>query len=280
VSLLSRNQLDIVLYPKKIWLRRGERKLSLRGYETEVFAEKLVDCETPADGEMPWHRSIRKLETTLPTFTGFKPEVNVTLSNHFVQYLLVPWIDKMSDEEGAVFAQQCFREIYGDVVDYWSVRVSPGRAGVASLASAVDTRLLEELRNSLEQLDLHIKSIQPHLMEVFNSCQSILDGRSAWVALLEPGSLCLAVLRNGQLDWIRKLPIGENWREELSAILQREAYLADTGMELNEVLLWSPLLQNPDVQAIGRWKVLRLPSGDKVGSDADSFGVDTVVTES
>lgn len=278
MSLLSRNQLDIVLYPKQISLLRGERKLSLRGYETEVYARKLVDCEPPADGEMPWHQSIRKLEMTLPTFVGFKPEVNVTLSNQFMQYLLVPWIDKMSDEEETVFAQQCFREIYGDIVDSWSVRVSPSRAGVASLASAVDTRLLEELRGSLEQMGLDIKSIQPHLMEAFNSCQSILDGRNAWVALLEPENLCLAVLRNGQLVWIRKLPIGEAWREELSAILQREAYLADTEMEMNEVLLWSPLLQKLDIQEVGRWKIVRLPSSGSIGGDSDCIGMETVET--
>lgn len=278
MSLLSRNQLDIVLYPKQISLLRGERKLSLRGYETEVYARRLVDCETPADGEMPWHQSIRKLEMTLPTFIGFKPEVNVTLSNQFVQYLLVPWVDKMSDEEEMVFAQQCFREIYGDVVDSWSVRVSPSRVGVASLASAVDTRLLEELRGSLEQMGLDIKSIQPHLMDAFNSCQSTLDGRNAWVALLEPGNLCLAVLRKGQLVWIRKLPIGEAWREELSAILQREAYLADTGVEVNEVLLWSPLLQNLDIQAVGRWKIVQLPSNGKSNSDSDCIGMETVAT--
>lgn len=277
MSLLSRNSLDIVLYPKQISLLRATRKLSLHGYETEVHARKLVDCETPADGEMPWHQSIRKLEMTLPAFVGFKSEVNVTLSNQFVQYLLVPWVDEMSDEEEMVFAQQCFRDIYGDAVDSWSVRVSPGRAGAASLACAVDTSLLDELRGSLKQMDLDIKSIQPYLMEVLNSCQSTLEGRSAWVALLEPGSLCLAVLRKGQLEWIRKLPVGEARGEELQAILQREAYLADIGMEVNEVLLWAPYLQQLDIQSAGRWKIMRLPSSNKFGRDGDSGGMQTLV---
>jgi hypothetical protein len=277
VSLLSRNQLDIVLYPKQISLLRATRKLTLHGYKTEVYARKVVDCEMPSDGEMPWQQSIRTLEMTLPSFIGFKPEVNVTLSNQFVQYLLVPWIDKMSDEEELVFAQQCFREIYGDAADSWSVRVSPGRAGIASLACAIDTRLLEALRGSLEEMGLDIKSIQPHLMEAFNSCHSTLEGRNAWVALLEPGSLCLGLLRMGQLAWIRKLPIGDAWSNELSGILQREAYLADTGTEVNEVLLWSPHLEELDIQPDGRWKIMRLPSSNKFGCDLDLEGMQTLV---
>lgn len=274
MSLLSRNSLDIVLYPNQVSLLCAERKLSLHGYKTERCEKQLVDCETQADGEMPWHPSIRTLEMTLPAFIRFKPEVNVTLSNQFMQYLLVPWIDKMSDEEEMVFAQQCFRDIYGDAADSWSVRVSPSRVGVAPLASAVDTRLLDELRGSLEKLDLDIKSIQPHLMEAFNICHSALKQRSAWVALLEPGSLCLAVLRRGQMVWIRKLPIGEAWREELSAILQREAYLADTGMEVNEVLLWSRHLQELDIQAVGRWKIVRMQSSGELGRDLKNGGME------
>ncbi len=277
MSLLSRNSLDIVLYPKQISLLRATRKLSLHGYETQVHARKLIDCETPADGEMPWHQSIRKLEMMLPTFVGFKPEVNVTLSNQFAQYLLVPWVDEMSDEEEMVFAQQCFRDIYGDAVDSWSIRVSPGRAGAASLACAVDTRLLDELRGSLDKMGLDIKSIQPYLMSVFNSCRSTLEGRSAWIVLLEPGSLCLAVLRKGQLEWIRKLPVGEAWEKELQAILQREAYLTDTGMEVNDVLLWAPYLQQWDIQAVGRWKIMRLPSSDKFGRDQETGDMQTLV---
>ena len=258
MSLLSRNELRIVLSPEQIALLHTERKLTLRGYQSEAPAKTIIPCEAAADGEMPWSRAVKTLEMTLPSFINQKPEVNVTLSNHFMRYLLVPWIDKMNDAEEMIFARHCFREMYGNAADSWTVRSSPGRAGVATLASAVDTGLLDDLRGSLGQMGLDIKSIQPHLMAAFNSCQPSLKGRSAWVALLEPGSLCLAVLQKGQFAWIRMLRIGDAWQEELATILQREAYLADVDTEMDEVLLWAPHLEDIGIPAVGRWKIRHL----------------------
>lgn len=258
MSLLSRNELRIGLSPEQIALLHTERKLTLRGYQNGVSTKTIIPCETAADGEMPWSRAVKTLEMTLPSFVNHKPEVNVTLSNHFMRYLLVPWIDKMNDAEANIFAQHCFREMYGNAADSWTVRISLGRAGVATLASAVDTGLLDELRGSLGQMGLDIKSIQPHLMAACNSCRSSLKGRNAWVALLEPGSLCLAVLQKGQFVWIRKLRIGAAWQEELSRILQREAYLADVDAEMDEVFLWAPHLEGKDIPAVGRWKIQHL----------------------
>ncbi|OIR16342.1 hypothetical protein GALL_30640 [mine drainage metagenome] len=262
MSLLSRNELSVVLYPEQIAFLHTGRELTLRGYKNETHTDKTIPCEIAAESEMPWQNAIRTLEAALPSIIHGKPAVSVTLSNHFMRYLLVPWLDKMSDEEEMAFARHCFRETYGNATDSWSVRISPGRAGVATLASAVDTRLLEELRESVVRQGLNIKSIQPHLMAAFNSCRPSLEGRSSWLALLEPGSLCLAALRKGQLSWIRTLRIGDAWNEELSTILQREAYLTDTGVDLDEVFLWAPHFEALDIQTVGRWKLERFRPGE------------------
>lgn len=251
MSLLSPNWLEIVLYPDRVVLIHTKRKLTLHGYRKVILLHKIIPCQAVTDDELPWHSAIRTLETALSMFVNLKPEVNVSLSNHFMQYLLVPWFDKMSDEEDRVLARHSFKEIFGEAADRWDVLTSPGIAGVPTLASAVDERLLEELRGLLQRLGLAVKSIRPHLMVAINSCQPILKWRSAWLALLEPGCLCLAVLKEGQVVWIRKLRIGNAWREELSPILQREAYLADTGVEMNEVFLWAPQLEGLDMPNMG-----------------------------
>ncbi len=265
MSLLSRNELDVVLYPERVAFLHTGRRMTLRGHRTETYNDKTVPCGTAVESEMPWQNAIRTLEAALPTIIQGRPAVSVTLSNHFMRYLLVPWLDKMSDEEEMAFARHCFKETYGNAADSWSVRISPGRAGVATLASAVDSRLLEELRDSVERLGLNIKSIQPHLMAAFNSCRPSLEGHSAWLALLEPGSLCLAALQKGQLSWIRTLRIGVAWNEELSTILQREAYLADTGVDMDEVFLWAPHFDALDIQTVGRWKSERFKPGENPG---------------
>lgn len=261
MSLLSHNELRIVLSPERVALLHTRRALTPRGYRSGVEAKRIIPCEMPVDGEMPWHSAVNTLEMVLPSLIRHGMEVNVTLSNHFMRYQLIPWIDKMSDEEEMVFARHCFSEMYGNVADSWTVRISPGRPGAASLASAVDTGLLEVLRGSLGQHGLDITSIRPHLMVAFNSCQASLAGRSAWVALLEPGNLCLAVLQNGHVTWIRKLRIGATWCEELPAILDREACVADAGGVADEVFLWAPHLEEFDIPAFGRWSIRHLKPG-------------------
>lgn len=269
MSPLSRNELSIVLCPEQIGLLRTERKLTLRGYQHYVRARKIIPCETGSraekPGEKPWSRAVEALESALPSIISRKMEVNVVLSNHFMQYALVPWVDKLSDDEEMALAQHCFREMYGNSADSLRVRISPGRAGMAAVASAVDTSLLDELNKLTKRMRLGLKSIQPHLMVAYNSCRASLEGRSAWVALLEPDNLCLAVLQKGQLAWIRKMRITDDWHEALPALLEREAYLADTPVAMDEVFLWAPHLDDIEVTRGWRWKVRHLTPGMKPG---------------
>jgi len=269
VSLLSHNELRIVLGPERIALLHTSPALTPRGERNK----RIIPCEAPLDGEMPWHSAVRTLEVALPSIAKPKMHAKVTVANSFMRYLLVPWIDKMSDEEELSFAQHCFKETYGVTADSWTVRISPGRVGAPSLASAIDTGLLEKLRGIFGQMGVGIKSIQPHLMVAFNSCQVGLEDRSAWVALLEPGSVCLAVLQKGQLTWIRKLRIGTAWHEELATILDREACLADADGVADEVLLWAPHVEKLDFPASGRWKIQHLKPGLKPARRADVGGL-------
>jgi hypothetical protein len=191
---LSRKELSIVLCPERIALLHSERKLTQRGYERFVHSRQVIPCETADGGGMPWSSALKSLETAVSPLVEIKMDVNVVLSNHFAQYALIPWFDDITDEEEIAVAVHCFSEMSGTPADTLSIRINPGMAGAASLASAVDTRLLDELDGLLAQMKSGITSIQPHLMVAYNCCSEVLSGRSAWVVLLESGSLCLAVL--------------------------------------------------------------------------------------
>lgn len=261
MSPLSRNELSIVLSPKQIGMLRTERKLTLRGYQSCVQTRKVVACEEHVGGERPWSSAISTLETALPSIVKRNMEVNIVLANHFMRYALVPWIDRLSDGEEMALAKHCFRDAYGTAADSMHVRISPGRPGAAVLASAVDTGLLDELRGLTKRMRLDLKSIQPHLMVAYNSCRARLEGRSAWVALIEPDNVCLAALQKGQLAWIRKMRIGGEWNEELPMLLEREAYLADANVAMDEVFLWAPHLDDIEAARGWPWKVQHLKPG-------------------
>lgn len=264
MSLLSRNELSIVLCPERIALLRTESRLTLRGYQRYVHARKILECEIVGDGEKPWKGVVKTLEMALPPLVGRKMGVNVILSNHFMQYVLVPSFDKSSERDEMALAQHCFMEMNGAATHSLSVRISQGRAGSAALASAVDRELLEDIGGLMGRMGLGIRSIRSHLMVAYNSCRAVLEGRSAWVALLEPGNLCLAVLQKGQLVWIRKMRIGDDWREELPRLLEREACLTEAEVALDEVFLWAPHLEDTDIPTGWRWKIQHLKPGMKL----------------
>ncbi len=256
MSPLSRNSLTIILSPGCAALQSTEKKLTLRG-----MAHTLLDravAHSASEGEMLWMGALEALGSVLPRFAMRGMHASVILSNHFVQYILVPWCDDLSDDDEIAHAQHCFRELYGDIADGWEVRVSPNSIGAPALASAVDGRLLGELRGMLVGAGLSVKSIRPHLMAAFNCCRDSLQGRNAWFALLEPGNLCLATLQGGQLSWLRKVRIGNAWHEELSRHLERETYLANNGAATNDVLLWAPQHEARSIPALARWNIQQL----------------------
>ncbi len=102
----------------------------------------------------------------------------------------------------------------------------------------MDEAFLDGLRSVFEGAGIALKSIQPHLMAAFNGFRGSLRQHSAWFALLEPGSLCLALLHRGDWVRVRNMKICDAWREALPTILEREAYLADLPDVPCEVYLW------------------------------------------
>lgn len=258
MSRLSRNELSVFLYPERVALLRIERRLTLRGYARTVLARAIVPCESHRPGEKAWRAAIDTLGAQLPAFVSRNMHVSVVLSDKFMHYALIPWFDNLTDEEDLAMAQHRFREMCGDAADALSVRVSQGPAGAPSLAAAVDKELLQELSSLMGKMEIRMASVQPHLMVAYNSCRATLEGRSTWIALLEPNCLCIGALQDGRFAWIRKLRIGDAWMEELPDILEREACLADTDIHMDEVMLWAPHLAEEPLPTAGRWRIRRL----------------------
>lgn len=258
MSLLSRNELSIFIYPQRVALQRTERRLTLAGYGRTLCARAITACKERAAGEKSWRGAMEVLVTKLPAFVCRDMEASVIISDKFMHYALVPWFDDLSDEEDRALAVNRFREMCGDAADSLAIRVSPGPQGVPSLAAAVDQELLAELETVSAQMKIRLRSIRPHFMVAYNSCRQRLEGRSAWIAVLEPNCVCLGTLQQGRLTWLRKLRIGNSWKEELPDLLERETYLAGTDTEMDEVMLWAPHLADDDMPPDGRWRIRRL----------------------
>lgn len=258
MSLWSRKELRVVLSPEQAALAHIECALTPRGRRCTTHARHLMPCDSGADA-MPWRAALKALETALPDSAGGKAAATVILSNHFLRYLLVPWSAQLTDAEVEMaFVRHGFTRVYGATAQQWSLRLSNEHRGALRLASAVDTELLDGLRGVFDQAGVAIKSIQPHLMAVFNGVRSRLQGQSVWLALHEPGNLCLALLHQGRWAQVRNLRVGADWHKELALILERETYLSDAAAAARDVFLWDagqaeappPLSQNWSIHVL------------------------------
>lgn len=142
------------------------------------------------------------------------------------------------------------------------------------LASAVDAPLLVALREVFASAGVRLDSIQPNLMAVYNDYRRRLQGGHAWLALIEAGNLCLALLHRGRWTRIRSVRIGFDWREELILILEREAYLADPAAATRNVFLWVSGLGDAVLPKDDRWQFHLLairPRGGITPADQGRF---------
>lgn len=266
MSLLQTDRLQVELAPDQVNLVHSERRLTLRGMRTTTWSEWLAAAAAGPEAA-PWRGAVEALATALPSQAEHAARARVVLSNRLVRYVLVPWSDALSGaQEEAAFARHCFERMYGETAAQWELRVSDARDGTPRLASAVDPALLGALREAFAAAGVRLDSIQPGLMAVCNDYRRRLRGRHAWLALLEPGNLLLALLDRGRWVRVRSMRIGPGWRVELAQVLEREAYLADPEAAARDVFLWASGLGDVKLPENDRWQFHLLAPAARPGS--------------
>lgn len=258
MSLWSRDEHRIALYQEQVVLVSIRHEFTRHGMKRHMLDKRVLPCNAEA-GEMPWDDALRALEAALPNGAHHKSHGTAVISNQFMRYALIPWNEALSDDkEEMIFARHSFKEMYGSDAESWELRINQGSVGVGQMACAVDARLLTELRGLLSRLGISLRSIQPHLMAAYNSCRAILRDRSAWLVLVERGNLCFALLQGGQWSWVRTIRAGVTWREDLPLFLEREAFLANTGIATDDVFLWAPDHRDEALPSGSRWQFQHL----------------------
>ena len=260
MSPLRTRTLLVELAPDQVNLAFWERRLTLRGLRTTVAREWLPAAPTGADAA-PWRGAVQALEQALAVLAVRPVRARVVLSSRLVRYALVPWSDALVGvDEEAAFARHCFERVYGEAAADWELRVSDEPDGAPKLASAVDAALPGALRDVFAAAGIWLESIQPSLMAVCNAHRRRLRGRHAWLALVEPGTLCLALRDRGRWVRVRSVRIGPGWRAELVQALAREAYLVEPDAAAGDVFLWACGLSDVALPEDARWRFHLLAS--------------------
>jgi hypothetical protein len=162
-----------------------------------------------------------------------KGRLTIVLSNHFVQYVLLPWRAEVGlPSELAAYAGILFDETFGNEAGGREILVGRERSGSARIAAAMDSTLVYGLRNAVAASKLRLVSIQPYLSVAFDRVRRSVGSRDFMFVLAEPARSCVLVAIGGRWRSLRSTATGAQ-PHELAHLIEREAQLAglaDEGM--------------------------------------------------
>jgi hypothetical protein len=238
-----------------VWLRHDAR--------LRVRDRRHVAVVT-APGQARWAGTVTALTQALASTEAKRARATVVLSNHFVRYTLVPWsVHAADDAQRGELARYGFTQIYGSAVAEWSVQVSDGGIGAHGVASAADRALLVAVDAASADAGIRIESVQPHLMAAFNRFHARLGRRPHWFVLVEPGSLCVALLARGRWQRLVCRRSDEDWAKALRALLMQEACLGPTAAATREVCIYAPGMAARRIGVPGEWRLRYLSPAPK-----------------
>lgn len=177
-----------------------------------------------------------------------------------VRYRVVPWSDEFaSPAQRQVFSSHCFTEAYGEAARGWTVRQDSVRHGVATLACALDTALLDSLVAIAQTHDIKLVSVQPALTHVYNQVRRQLEVGLYWFAWIDGPWVSLLLMSAGAPRLVKSLAASGG---SLAGLLEREWFLL--GMEEPRCPVYvarsaaTPPAEARELSASG-WRFVELP---------------------
>jgi len=250
------------LLPEQVRITLSPDEITLARFAHGRHAHELARTRINGPGNGDWRPLIVTLAETLREPVWHQACVHIVLSNHFVRYVRVPWVDDLGgEEERLAYARHCFTQLYGERVGRWTVRLSEDRYGMAQLASAVDPELLDALMTTVRGASLRLVSLQPAFMAAFNHCRDSLTADPYWFVHIEPGRACLAHVVGGTWAGVRGMRLGAEWTTDLCIILAREQLMQEGPVVDSKIYVYAPAYTPTLVS--GEWLSahgLRLPA--------------------
>lgn len=265
---LWRDQLHIGVSPHAIVLARIGK--GLRAYVREQHIEPCP----PASGEA-WHAAVDTLTKLLAHEKWQHADATVTLSNHFVRYLLIPWNANINgDQEQSAYVKHRFSKVFGLAANNWVLHHAHTAAGMPGLASGINQTLLESIRQNCLTNKLKLRSVQPYLMPAFNQHRRLFKKEPAWFVLAEHGKLAIALLHHQSWQLINTYLINDdNLAVELAVLLERHLCLSDTANQPVQVFLLAPQHPRLSLPRNGKWVIQQLQPKTRFGLPIQEYAL-------
>lgn len=208
-----RDRLEVFLAPHGVRLAHVPR-----GWRARPGPERIVEA-----GDAPgWPAAVEALARALPDVAPRGAEVRVVVSNHFVRYALLPGVEELAaDEERAALARHQFQAIHGERAAAWRVALAEHGARTSALAAAIDAELVDALVAALTAAGHAPRAIEPLLTAAVNACRGGIGRGAAWIAVGEPGRLCVGCLDDGRWIEVRNARAARGPEAELALVLDQ-----------------------------------------------------------
>jgi len=233
VSRLWRDQIQVFLAPERMDIVRFSR-----GFKPVQMSKATALCQH-VQGAPAWQAALQQLEKHLLEAVG--TDLTITLSNHFTRYVtLPPQTEITTPEEVMSYATFRMREIYAERVDSWVLSVSDWNPISGAVCAAIPRELMTRLEELAVRYQFKLKAVEPYLASVYDRWEKQLSGNRIYLAVIENGRICLAILLDGVWQSIRNQRILHSVADELLAALDQETILSGHKASVELVYLFAP----------------------------------------
>lgn len=160
-----------------------------------------VVCEplAPEQGGADWQEAASAFGRAAARTREYGRRAHLALSGTWVRLDLTSvGSASLSDEEMLLLARAHLARQFPEAAhDGWSVRIA--RQDTRLLAAGIDARLLQSLNDSARASGLRLTRIEPMFGWVHDRHRKDLLKATAWMILVEPGMVTLALLERGLL---------------------------------------------------------------------------------
>lgn len=248
MSPLWRDQLHVFFAPERVDLVR-----SARGLKSTDITNITAKCHQ-APGKQQWEAPMHELAKMLER--AEKTAMTVTISNHFIRYVVLPPEDEITTPD-EVFAYAGFRmrEVYAERVNDWILSVSAWSPSSGAICAAISRELMMQIQELALRYKIKLIGIVPYLLSAFDQWHNVFDDKRTYFVLVETGRFCIALLKDNVWQNIRNQRILHNVEEELLAALDQEAIFYGHKEAVEEIRLFSPEHPSLTLPANCGWKI-------------------------
>jgi hypothetical protein len=250
VSLWWREQLSVSLTPGRVSVRRRARGPGRRALEGAEAA--VIPAAEAAPG---WRAALQTFEGLVEASGWRNADLDVVLSNQFVHYLALPWVDNLSGGDVGTYARHQLQAVYGVDAANWALCIGRAAAGLTRIAAATEAALIDELRALSARHRLHLQGVQP-LLAAECAALPAADVSSGWLALVEAGRMSVSRLEGGHCMSIRSAAFDGDADRQLLTLLEQDALCAGAGTAAAKLYLRASTALDSSLLRDHGWQVL------------------------